>query len=80
MTSEDDGTPRGIHPSEGLRGRRWGEQLRGEAFPLEAADHERSAACTGGTEWFLTSLRFLDVIAETLSRPVTVVNDPEAAD
>lgn len=47
---------------------------------LQAADHERSAARTGGTEWFLTSLRFLDVIAETLSLPVTVVNDPEVAD
>ena len=46
----------------------------------QAADHERSAAWTGGTEWFLTSLRFLDAIAETLSLPVTVVNDPEVAD
>lgn len=33
---------------------------------LEAADHDRSSARTGGTEWFLTSLKFLDKIAETL--------------
>jgi hypothetical protein len=46
----------------------------------QAADHERSAAWTGGAEWFLPSLPSLDVIAETLSLPVTVVNDPEVAD
>lgn len=34
---------------------------------LEAADHDRSSARTGGTEWFLTSLRFLDQIADTLN-------------
>lgn len=33
---------------------------------LEAADHDRSKARTGGTEWFLTSVRFLDEIANTL--------------
>ena len=33
---------------------------------LEAADHERSKARTGGTEWFLTSLRFLDEVAAVL--------------
>lgn len=33
---------------------------------LEAADHDRSAARTGGTEWFLTSLKFLDEIGSTL--------------
>jgi len=42
------------------------------AKALRAADHERSAARTGGTEWFLTSLRFLDVVAEALSLPATV--------
>ncbi|MEX1046184.1 MAG: GIY-YIG nuclease family protein [Actinomycetota bacterium] len=45
---------------------------------LEAADHDRSAARTGGTEWFLTSLRFLDEIASTLSleiREVTPLAD-----
>jgi hypothetical protein len=33
---------------------------------LEAADHGRSTARTGGTGWFLTSVRFLDEIAQTL--------------
>ncbi|MEX0874587.1 MAG: hypothetical protein WD646_00270 [Actinomycetota bacterium] len=33
---------------------------------LEAADHDRSTARTGGTEWFLTSLRFLDQIAASV--------------
>jgi hypothetical protein len=37
---------------------------------LEAADHDRSKARTGGTEWFLTSLRFLDEIATTLGLEV----------
>ena len=39
---------------------------------LEAADHDRSAARTGGTEWFLTSLKFLDEIADTLNLDITV--------
>ena len=39
---------------------------------LEAADHDRSAARTGGTEWFLTSLKFLDEIADTLNMDMTV--------
>lgn len=38
---------------------------------LEAADHDRSTARTGGTEWFLTSLKFLDKIGETLNLSVT---------
>jgi hypothetical protein len=33
---------------------------------LEAAGHDRSTARTGGREWFLTSLRFLDQIAIAL--------------
>ena len=33
---------------------------------LEAADHDRSTARTGGTEWFLTSIRFLDEVASVL--------------
>ena len=33
---------------------------------LEAADHDRSTARTGGTEWFLTSVRFLDEVASVL--------------
>lgn len=38
---------------------------------LEAADHDRSTARTGGTEWFLTSLKFLDKVADTLKMKVT---------
>ena len=38
---------------------------------LEAADHDRSTARTGGTEWFLTSLKFLDKIAETFDLKIT---------
>lgn len=46
---------------------------------LEAADHDRSAARTGGTEWFLTSLKFLDEIADTLNLDITV-NDQLSED
>jgi hypothetical protein len=42
---------------------------------LEAADHDRSKARTGGTEWFLTSVRFLDEIAATLKLEVREVAD-----
>jgi hypothetical protein len=42
---------------------------------LEAADHDRSEARTGGTEWFLTSVRFLDEIANTLRLPTREVVD-----
>jgi len=45
---------------------------------LEAADHDRSNARTGGTEWFLTSLKFLDKIAETLSLTATTNKDLES--
>jgi hypothetical protein len=46
---------------------------------LESADHDRSTARTGGTEWFLTSLKFLDRIADTLKMKVTrnTENDSE---
>lgn len=47
---------------------------------LEAADHDRSTARTGGTEWFLTSLRFLDEIALTLGMPVRNVPGFASAD
>jgi len=40
---------------------------------LEAADHDRSRARTGGTEWFLTSLRFLDEVASTLGLEIRQV-------
>ena len=33
---------------------------------LSAADHRRSSAKTAGTEWFLTSLKFLDEISRML--------------
>lgn len=42
---------------------------------LEAADHDRSKARTGGTEWFLTSLRFLDEIAATLDLEVREITE-----
>jgi len=42
---------------------------------LEAADHDRSRARTGGTEWFLTSVKFLDEIASVLSLTIREVFD-----
>jgi hypothetical protein len=42
---------------------------------LEAADHDRSKARTGGREWFLTSVRFLDEVAFVLKLPVNEVTD-----
>ena len=42
---------------------------------LEAADHDRSKARTGGTEWFLTSVKFLDEVAATLKLEVREVAD-----
>jgi hypothetical protein len=42
---------------------------------LEAADHDRSKARTGGTEWFLTSLRFLDEIATTLDLEIRQITE-----
>jgi hypothetical protein len=47
---------------------------------LEAADHNRSVARTAGREWFVTSTRFLDEVARTLSLPVDVVNEAEVSD
>lgn len=47
---------------------------------LEAADHNRSVARTAGREWFVTSTRFLDEIARTLSLMVDVVNEAEVSD
>ncbi len=44
---------------------------------LEAADHDRSTARTGGTEWFLTSLKFLDKIAFVLGLTITTNEDLE---
>jgi hypothetical protein len=45
---------------------------------LEAADHSRSAARSGGTEWFMTSLRFLDKVAEVTGLEIRRVFDPES--
>lgn len=47
---------------------------------LEAADHHRSVAKTAGREWFVTSTRFLDEVAKTLSLPIEVVNDADLDD
>lgn len=47
---------------------------------LEAADHDRSAARTGGTEWFLTSLKFLDEIGSTLGLEVIFNTEMSALD
>ena len=47
---------------------------------LEAADHDRSAARTGGTEWFLTSLKFLDEIGSALDLQVILNTDISALD
>jgi hypothetical protein len=44
---------------------------------LEAADHSRSNARSGGTEWFLTSLRFLDTIAKTFGLKVNNVQEAD---
>jgi len=42
---------------------------------LEAADHHRSTARTGGTEWFLTSTKFLDAIAKSQNMEIIAVSD-----
>lgn len=44
---------------------------------LEAADHSRSKARSGGTEWFLTSLRFLDMVGSTIGLTIHRVLNPE---
>lgn len=46
---------------------------------MEAAGHDRSTARAGGTEWFLTSLRFLDEIAAVIGLKVQVVSLPDAS-
>lgn len=47
---------------------------------LEAADHDRSAARTGGTEWFLTSLKFLDEIGSALGLQMILNKDVSSLD
>ncbi|MGH3894343.1 MAG: GIY-YIG nuclease family protein, partial [Rhodococcus qingshengii] len=44
---------------------------------LDDANHDRSRSTRGGTEWFLTSVRFLDRIARSHKLAITVVNDVE---
>lgn len=47
---------------------------------LGDADHARSEARRGGSEWFVTSTRFLDRIARSLNLDVQIVNDVEVGD
>ena len=42
---------------------------------LESADHDRSRARMGGTEWFCTTVRFLDAIAGLMKLEVRVISD-----
>lgn len=42
---------------------------------LEAADHYRSTVRTAGREWFVTSTRFLDEVADVMGLPIQVIND-----
>jgi hypothetical protein len=49
-----------IYVTVGEEAVRWERQFHDL---LTAADHDRSTARTGGTEWFLTSLKFLDALA-----------------
>lgn len=62
-----------VYPTQGETGSATERQFH---ELLEAADHERSRARTGGTEWFLTSLRFLDAIAKTVGLEIKDVYDP----
>ena len=47
---------------------------------LSAADHRRNSAKVAGTEWFLTSLKFLDEIANTLDLTVHWTPDEITSD
>lgn len=47
---------------------------------LRDADHVKGRSRRGGREWYVTSTKFLDRIARTLSLEVQVVNDVEALD
>jgi hypothetical protein len=62
-----------VYPTTAEDALRWERQFHDL---LEAADHDRSEARTGGTEWFLTSLKFLDAIADAVGLPLK----PVAAD
>jgi hypothetical protein len=42
---------------------------------LTDADHSRSDSRRGGSEWFVTSTRFLDRVARSLGLPVVAFNE-----
>lgn len=44
---------------------------------LKGADHNRPFTRSAGQEWFLTSERLLDAIAQVLGLPIHIVNVPE---
>jgi len=62
--TRDGETPEQIAEARGTRSSTFVCRDARMAKARQAADHERSAAWTGGAEWFLTSLRFLDVVAD----------------
>jgi hypothetical protein len=47
---------------------------------LNAADHNGVRTRRAGAEWFVTSTKFLDRIAQALDLEIEVVNDPEAGE
>lgn len=47
---------------------------------LRDADHESARTRRGGSEWFLTSTKFLDRIAQSLGLDITIVTTYEAGD
>lgn len=47
---------------------------------LEDADHDRSRSLRGGTEWFVTSTKFLDRVARVKGLQITVVSEFEVSD
>lgn len=47
---------------------------------LQMADHQGNRTRRGGTEWFLTSTKFLDYIADSLNLERLTVNDLEVGD
>lgn len=47
---------------------------------LTDADHQRSRNLRGGTEWFLTSTKFLDRVALSRRLPITVVTELEVGE
>ncbi len=61
-----------VYPVEETRSR----EVEGKFHEwLRVADHARSDARRGGSEWFVTSLQFLDHVAGNLGISVRVVNE-----